>query len=39
VAVRERGGKDLGAMQLQEFISHLHEKIREKSISTEITRG
>lgn len=39
VAVRERGGKDLGAMQLQEFISHLHEKIREKSITTEITRG
>jgi threonyl-tRNA synthetase len=39
VAVRERGGRDLGAMQLQEFIALLSEKIRDKSISTELTRG
>jgi threonyl-tRNA synthetase len=31
VAVRERGGKDLGAMPLNEFISILQEKIRSKS--------
>ncbi len=31
VAVRERGGKDLGAMPLNEFISILREKIRNKS--------
>ena len=39
VAVRERGGRDLGAMQLQEFIALLSEKIRDKSISTELSRG
>jgi len=39
VAVRERGGRDLGAMQLQEFIALLSEKIRDKSISNELTRG
>jgi threonyl-tRNA synthetase len=39
VAVRERGGRDLGAMQLQEFIALLTEKIRDKSISTELSRG
>jgi threonyl-tRNA synthetase len=31
VAVRERGGKDLGAMPLNEFIAILQEKIRNKS--------
>ncbi len=31
VAVRERGGKDLGVMPLNEFISILQEKIRNKS--------
>jgi len=31
VAVRERGGKDLGVMPLQELISILQEKIRNKS--------
>ncbi len=39
VAVRERGGRDLGAMQLQEFIALLSEKIKDKSISTELSRG
>jgi threonyl-tRNA synthetase len=39
VAVRERGGKDLGVMQLQEFISGIQKLIRERSISTELTRG
>jgi threonyl-tRNA synthetase len=39
VAVRERGGRDLGAMQLQEFIALLSEKIRDKSLSTELSRG
>jgi threonyl-tRNA synthetase len=31
VAVRERGGKDLGVMPLHELISILQEKIRNKS--------
>ena len=31
VAVRERGGKDLGVMPLNEFIAILQEKIRNKS--------
>jgi threonyl-tRNA synthetase len=31
VAVRERGGKDLGVMPLNELISILKEKIRNKS--------
>ena len=39
VAVRERGGKDLGVMKLVEFISALQRLIQEKSISTELTRG
>ncbi|MDA8421872.1 MAG: threonine--tRNA ligase [Nitrospiraceae bacterium] len=39
VAVRERGGKDLGVMKLAEFISALQRLIQEKSISTELTRG
>ena len=39
VAVRERGGKDLGVMKLAEFISALQRLIQEKSISTELIRG
>ncbi len=39
LAVRERGGRDAGAMQLQEFISLLQEKIKNKSITTELSRG
>jgi threonyl-tRNA synthetase len=30
VAVRERGGKDLGAMPLAEFIDKIQKEIREK---------
>ncbi len=30
VAVRERGGKDLGAMPLAEFIDKTQKEIREK---------
>ncbi len=33
VAVRERGGKDLGAMPLPEFIDKVNKKINDKSIS------
>jgi threonyl-tRNA synthetase len=36
VAVRERGGKDLGAMPLTEFINKVQNKIREKSITIDI---
>ncbi len=39
VAVRERGGKDLGVMKLAEFISALQGLIQKKSISTELIRG
>jgi threonyl-tRNA synthetase len=39
VAVRERGGKDLGVMKLAEFISALQRLIQEKSTSTELIRG
>ena len=36
VAVRERGGKDLGAMPLPEFIAKIKNKINDKSISVEL---
>ncbi len=39
VAVRERGGKDLGAMPLTDFIQAVQKLIQEKTISTESTRG
>jgi len=39
VAVRERGGKDLGAMPLDEFMSGISELIKNKSTTTELTRG
>jgi threonyl-tRNA synthetase len=39
VAVRERGGKDLGAMPLAEFIDAVLKIVKEKSISTELIRG
>jgi threonyl-tRNA synthetase len=36
VAVRERGGKDLGVMLLQDFIDKVQKKIKDKSITIEI---
>ncbi len=39
VAVRERGGKDLGVMKLAEFIDAARTLIQEKSTSTELIRG
>ena len=39
VAVRERGGKDLGAMPLDEFIQGVLKLNNDKSISTELKRG
>lgn len=39
VAVRERGGKDLGAMPLEEFIRLIGEMIQSKKITTELTWG
>jgi threonyl-tRNA synthetase len=39
IAVRERGGKDLGVMSLDEFINNVQKLIQEKNISTELTRG
>jgi threonyl-tRNA synthetase len=39
VAVRERGGKDLGAMPLEEFVSRITDIISSKSTKTELTRG
>jgi threonyl-tRNA synthetase len=39
VAVRERGGKDLGAMAVDEFITKVHAIIQEKRMTTELTRG
>ena len=36
VAVRERGGKDLGVMPLQDFIDKVQKKINDKSITIEI---
>ncbi len=39
VAVRERGGKDLGAMSLDEFMNGVQRLVREKNVSTELIRG
>jgi threonyl-tRNA synthetase len=39
VAVRERGGKDLGAMPLAEFVSAMQRTIQGKNTSTELLRG
>jgi threonyl-tRNA synthetase len=39
VAVRERGGKDLGVMSLDEFMNGVQRLVREKNISTELKRG
>lgn len=39
VAVRERGGKDLGVMPLDEFMSGIFDLIKNKSTTTELTRG
>jgi len=39
VAVRERGGKDLGAMPLDEFMQAVQKLVQEKSTSTELLRG
>ncbi len=39
VAVRERGGKDLGVMKLAEFIDAVKKLIQDKSISTDLLRG
>jgi threonyl-tRNA synthetase len=39
VAVRERGGKDLGAMPLDEFMNRVTDIIASKSTTTELTRG
>ncbi|HXY61836.1 MAG TPA: threonine--tRNA ligase, partial [Nitrospirota bacterium] len=39
VAVRERGGKDLGIMKIAEFIDAIKKLIQDKNISTDIPRG
>jgi len=39
VAVRERGGKDLGMMSLDEFMNSIQKLIQEKNSSTELIRG
>jgi threonyl-tRNA synthetase len=39
VAVRERGGKDLGAMPLDEFVNRITDIITSKGTTTELTRG
>jgi threonyl-tRNA synthetase len=39
VAVRERGGKDLGVMSLDKFMNNVQKLIQGKNISTELTRG
>jgi threonyl-tRNA synthetase len=39
VAVRERGGKDLGVMPLAEFITAVQNIIQEKNTTTELKRG
>ena len=36
VAVRERGGKDLGVMPLDEFIGQIAENIKAKNTVTEL---
>ena len=39
VAVRERGNKDLGALPVTEFISHISDAIKRKSMNIELARG
>jgi threonyl-tRNA synthetase len=39
VAVRERGGKDLGVMPVEEFVSSIQKTIQGKNTSTELLRG
>jgi threonyl-tRNA synthetase len=39
VAVRERGGKDLGVMPLDNLISGISDLIKNKNTTTELTRG
>jgi threonyl-tRNA synthetase len=39
IAVRERGGKDLGVMPLDEFMVGMKKLIQEKNISNELIRG
>jgi threonyl-tRNA synthetase len=39
VAVRERGGKDLGVMKLPEFIEAVKKLIQDKRASTDLMRG
>jgi threonyl-tRNA synthetase len=39
VAVRERGGKDLGAMPLEVLIAGINELMKNKSTGTEFQRG
>jgi threonyl-tRNA synthetase len=39
VAVRERGGKDLGIMELKGFIGAVVKNIKDKCVSTELLRG
>jgi threonyl-tRNA synthetase len=39
VAVRERSGKDLGAMPVDQFITAIRKTISDKTISMELTRG
>jgi threonyl-tRNA synthetase len=39
VAVRERGGKDLGAVPIDEFIGLITENIRSRSATTELKKG
>jgi threonyl-tRNA synthetase len=39
VAVRERGGKDLGVMPLAEFTTAVQNIIQEKNTTTELKRG
>lgn len=39
VAVRERGGKDLGVMQLDDLLSGVLNLMKNKSTITELTRG
>jgi threonyl-tRNA synthetase len=39
VAVRERGGKDLGAMPVPEFIRAVTDVIQDKRTTTDLVRG
>ena len=39
VAVRERGGKDLGVMPIDGLIASMSELIKNKRTTTELTRG